>query len=73
MVDYRAAQDRGVTAVGTMNAGGPAALVELAGLAASGELRVPVAATYPLTQVQAAYRCLAENRPFGRVVLLPQE
>ena len=73
VVNYGAAQDRGVTAVGTMDAGGPAALVDLAGLAASGELRVPVVATYPLTQVQAAYRRLTENRPFGRVVLHPQE
>jgi NADPH:quinone reductase len=73
VVDYQAAHDRGVTALGTMNAGGPTALVELAGLAASGELRVPVAAAYPLAQVQAAYRRLAEDRPFGRVVLHPQE
>lgn len=60
-------------AVGTMNAGGPAALAELVGLAVSGELRVPVIGVYPLADVQAAYRRLAEDRPFGRVVLHPQE
>jgi NADPH2:quinone reductase len=73
VVDYRAAQERGVTALGTMDAGGLPALTGLADLAGRGELRVPIAAGYPLAGVQDAYRSLAEEGPFGRVVLHPQE
>jgi NADPH2:quinone reductase len=73
VVDYRAAQEKGVTALGTMDAGGLPALTELADLASGGELRVPIAAGYPLARVRDAYRDLAEKRPFGRVVLHPQE
>ncbi|MFJ9627342.1 alcohol dehydrogenase catalytic domain-containing protein [Streptomyces sp. NPDC101175] len=73
-VDYKSAKEQGVTARGTMDAGGLPAYRMLAELAASGDLAVPVAATYPLAQVKAAYTALlAERRPFGRVVLHPQE
>jgi NADPH:quinone reductase-like Zn-dependent oxidoreductase len=46
-------------------------LGELAKLVASGELDVPVAATYPLTEVRAAYRDLMRRRTRGKIVLLP--
>ncbi|GAA4612910.1 hypothetical protein GCM10023195_55630 [Actinoallomurus liliacearum] len=72
MVDYQAAEEKGVKALGTRNAGGAPALRRLADLAASGELVVPIAATYPLAEVKAAYHALAETRPFGRIVLHPQ-
>jgi NADPH:quinone reductase-like Zn-dependent oxidoreductase len=72
-VDYRAAKEKGVTARGTMDAGGLPAYRMLAELAASGDLAVPIAATYPLAEVKAAYTTLAGLRPFGRVVLHPQE
>jgi NADPH2:quinone reductase len=72
VVDYRRAQEKGVRSLGTMDAGGTRSLAELADLAASGELQVPIAAVYPLGEVQAAYRRLADDRPFGRVVLHPQ-
>ncbi|WP_249026856.1 zinc-binding dehydrogenase [Amycolatopsis lexingtonensis] len=45
----------------------------LADLAVEGALDIPIAATYPLAEVKAAYTTLAERRPFGRVVLHPQE
>jgi NADPH2:quinone reductase len=73
VVDYQAAKEKGVQALGTMNAGGTATLRELADLAAAGELDIPIAATYPLSEIQAAYRTLAKDRPFGRVVLHPQK
>lgn len=71
VVDYRAARETGVKALGTMDAGGTASLRALATLAAGGELEVPIASTYPLGQVQEAYRELADRRPAGRVVLHP--
>ncbi len=73
VVDYQAARERGVKALGTMDAGGTSALRELATLAAAGELDVPIASVHPLQHVQAAYRELAEGRPAGRVVLHPQQ
>lgn len=63
VVNFQAAQEHGVIAHGTRDAGGAPAL------ASAGDLVVPIAATYPLGQVKAAYRQLAERRPFGRVVL----
>jgi len=38
---------------------------------ASGDLVVPVAATYHLEEVRAAYTALAERRTRGKIVLLP--
>jgi len=48
-----------------------AALAELADLAASGDLTVPIARTYPLEQVRDAYRELEERHTRGKIVLLP--
>jgi flavin-dependent dehydrogenase len=45
----------------------------LADLAASGDLHIPIAATYPLTAVQDAYRALARRKAHGRIVLHPQD
>jgi NADPH:quinone reductase-like Zn-dependent oxidoreductase len=46
-------------------------VAELAGLIAVGELEVPIAATFPLDQVQEAYRQLATGHILGKIVLLP--
>jgi NADPH:quinone reductase-like Zn-dependent oxidoreductase len=73
VVDYRGAQEKGVKAFGTTDAGGTSALSELADLAASGDLHIPIAATYPLTAVQDAYRALANRKAHGRIVLHPQD
>jgi NADPH:quinone reductase-like Zn-dependent oxidoreductase len=73
VVDYRGAQEKGVKALGTTDAGGLPALSELADLAASGDLHIPIAATYPLTAVQDAYRALANRKAHGRIVLHPQD
>jgi NADPH:quinone reductase-like Zn-dependent oxidoreductase len=60
----------GVKAEG--NAAGASAeiLAGLAGLIASGELEIPIAATFPLDQVQDAYRRLAQGHLLGKIVLL---
>jgi NADPH:quinone reductase-like Zn-dependent oxidoreductase len=46
-------------------------LGELAKLVAAGELEVPLSATYPLTDVRAAYRDLLQRHSRGKIVLLP--
>jgi NADPH:quinone reductase-like Zn-dependent oxidoreductase len=65
-----AVQKYGVKAAG--NAAGASAdvLAELAALIAAGELELPVAATFPLSQVQDAYRRLAQGHLLGKIVLL---
>jgi NADPH:quinone reductase-like Zn-dependent oxidoreductase len=56
---------------GEGNAAGASAetLAELAGLIAGGELEVPIAGTFPLSQVQDAYRRLASGHLRGKIVL----
>jgi NADPH:quinone reductase-like Zn-dependent oxidoreductase len=73
VIDFQAAQAKGVKAMGTIQAGGPSALRELANLAASGVLDIPIAAAYPLDRVQEAYRRLAARHTRGKIVLHPQE
>lgn len=73
VVDYRGAKEKGVKSLGTTDAGGPPALAELAALAATGDLHIPIAATYPLTAVRDAYRALADRKTHGRIVLHPQD
>jgi NADPH:quinone reductase-like Zn-dependent oxidoreductase len=46
-------------------------LAELAGLIASGDLEVPIAATFPLDQVRAAFSLLAQGHIRGKIVLMP--
>ncbi len=73
VVDYRGAKEKGVKSLGTTDAGGPPALAGLAALAATGDLHIPIAATYPLTAVRDAYRALADRKVHGRIVLHPQD
>jgi NADPH2:quinone reductase len=73
VVDYRGAKEKGVKSLGTTDAGGLPALAELAALAATGDLNIPIAATYPLTAVRDAYQALADRKTHGRIVLHPQD
>lgn len=72
VVDFQVAKAKNIKTLGTREAGGLPALQELADLAASGELDIPIAATYPLERVQEAYRHLAERYGRGKIVLYPQ-
>ncbi|MCU1558401.1 MAG: NADP-dependent oxidoreductase [Microbacteriaceae bacterium] len=58
--------------VQTVGGGGKTAteLTELAEQVASGELVMPIAASYPLTEVREAYRRLESRHLLGKVVLL---
>ncbi|HXC81115.1 MAG TPA: NADP-dependent oxidoreductase [Trebonia sp.] len=61
----------GVKAEGNAVGASAQTLAELAGLIASGDLEVPIAATYPLDQVQDAYRRLETGHVHGKIVLIP--
>ena len=71
VVNFAAVQEHGVKAEGNAAGASAAVLAGLAGLIAAGELEVPVAATFPLAEVQAAYTELAAGHTHGKIVLLP--
>jgi NADPH:quinone reductase-like Zn-dependent oxidoreductase len=71
IIDFDAAREYGVKADGTASAKAAAVLAELAVLVASGELEVPIAATFPLDDVRAAFELLERGHTRGKIVLLP--
>ena len=71
VIDFAAAQKYGVQAQGNSSVNLADALAELTELAANGELDIPIARTYPLAEVQDAYRELAQRHTHGKIVLVP--
>jgi NADPH:quinone reductase-like Zn-dependent oxidoreductase len=71
IIDRAAAQKYGTKVEGSAAAATPEVLSELAGLIAAGRLEIPIAKTYPLTEVRAAYRDLEERHTLGKIVLRP--
>jgi NADPH:quinone reductase-like Zn-dependent oxidoreductase len=70
-IDFTAVREYGVKAEGSNAARNASVLAELATLIASGDLEVPIAATFPLDQVQAAFSLLGQGHIRGKIVLLP--
>jgi len=71
IANYPAVQEFGVKADGNAVGSSAAVLAQLAGLIADGKLEVPIAATYPLSQVREAYTELATGHTHGKIVLIP--
>jgi NADPH:quinone reductase-like Zn-dependent oxidoreductase len=71
IIDFAAAQDYGVKSEGSQNAKTAPVLAELAGLVAEGKLDVPIAATFSLADVRAAFAELELGHTRGKIVLLP--
>ncbi len=71
IADFEAARRNGTRVLFGHETTTARTLEDLAGMIASGEVVVPVAATYPLDQVQAAYTALAGRSTRGKIVLLP--
>jgi NADPH:quinone reductase-like Zn-dependent oxidoreductase len=71
IIDFAAAAERGVKAEGNTEGADIADLADLANRIASGELELPIAATYPLAEVRDAYTELAHRHTHGKIVLLP--
>ena len=71
IIDFAAAREYGAKAEGSSAALNASVLAELAALIASGNLEVPIAATFPLDQVRAAFSLLAQGHIRGKIVLLP--
>lgn len=71
IVRFDAAARYGIKAEGNAAGASAPTLAELAGLVAAGELEVPIARTYPLTEVREAYAELAKGHIRGKIVLIP--
>jgi NADPH:quinone reductase-like Zn-dependent oxidoreductase len=71
IADWDAAQAHGTRTDGNMAGARPEVLDELAGLVAAGRLEVPIAATYPLTEVREAFTELERRHTLGKIVLVP--
>lgn len=71
IADFEAVGRFGVRSEGNGAAASATVLAELAQLIARGELDLPIANTYPLEQVQAAYLELEAGHTRGKIVLLP--
>jgi NADPH:quinone reductase-like Zn-dependent oxidoreductase len=71
IADFAAIEKFGVRGDGSAAGASADVLAELADLIQTGELDVPIAATYPLAEVRAAYTELARGHTRGKIVLRP--
>jgi NADPH:quinone reductase-like Zn-dependent oxidoreductase len=71
IIDFAAARDYGAKAEGSNAALNASVLAELAALIASSDLEVPIAATFPLNDVRAAFSLLEQGHARGKIVLMP--
>ncbi len=71
IADFTAPAKYGVKLEGSSAAATAEVLAELAGLIDKGQLEIPVAAVYPLSEVQAAFRQLEQGHTRGKIVLTP--
>jgi len=70
IVNYEAVQEFGVKAEASAAGASAAVLAELASLIAAGRLELPITEAFPLTEVRAAYRRLAQGHVLGKIVLV---
>jgi NADPH:quinone reductase-like Zn-dependent oxidoreductase len=71
IIDRAAAEKYGTKSDGNAAAANAEVLAELAGMIAEGRLEIPIAKTYPLTEVREAYRDLEQRHTLGKIVLEP--
>ncbi|KOV67468.1 NADP-dependent oxidoreductase [Streptomyces sp. MMG1121] len=71
IIDFAGAARTGVKSEGMSGSANADVLAELVKLVAAGDLDVPIAHTYPLTEVRAAYRDLMRRHTRGKIVLVP--
>jgi NADPH2:quinone reductase len=71
IISFDAAKEYGTQAAGSGDATTTAVLSEMAELVASGQIEIPIAATYPLHEVKEAYDELEKRHTRGKIVLIP--
>jgi NADPH:quinone reductase-like Zn-dependent oxidoreductase len=71
VADFAAVAKYGVKGDGNAAGASAATLAELASLVAAKEIEIPLANTFPLREVRAAYTELAKGHLRGKIVLMP--
>jgi NADPH:quinone reductase len=71
IIAFEAAEEYGAKSEGSSTTSSSDVLAEMVDLVASGRITVPIAATYPLDQVRAAYTELEKRHTQGKIVLVP--
>lgn len=71
IIDFEAAKKYGTKTAGNAAGANAGVMQALATMMAAGKLTIPIAATYPLTAVQAAYTELEQRHTRGKIVLIP--
>jgi NADPH:quinone reductase-like Zn-dependent oxidoreductase len=71
IISFDKASELGAKAEGSQDASNREVLTEMAELAATGTIEIPVAATFPLDQVADAFTLLERRHTRGKIVLLP--
>ena len=71
IISREKAEQLGTKAEGSADGSTTEVLSEMAELAASGEIEIPIAGTYPLDQVRDAFAQLEERHTHGKIVLIP--
>jgi len=71
IIDYEAVGRLGVKGEGTHSIASAELLAAAAALVADGTIELPIARTYPLSEVRAAFEELAERRTRGKIALIP--
>ena len=71
IINFAAVAKYGIKAEGNAQAASAAVLADLAQLIDQGELEVPIARVYPLSDVREAYQELEQRHTRGKIVLVP--
>jgi NADPH:quinone reductase len=71
IISWEKAREVGAKAEGSGTASTPEVLTEMAGLVATGAIEIPIAATFPLEEVSAAFDLLEQRHTHGKIVLIP--
>jgi NADPH2:quinone reductase len=71
IISRQKAQEVGAKTEGSGDASTTAVLSEMADLVASGQIEIPIAATYPLEKVRDAFAELEQRHTRGKIVLIP--
>lgn len=71
IISREKALEVGAKVEGSGDASTTAVLSEMAELVASGQIEIPIAATYPLEKVRDAFAELEERHTHGKIVLIP--
>ncbi|HEX4432864.1 MAG TPA: NADP-dependent oxidoreductase [Frankiaceae bacterium] len=71
IISWEKAAEVGAKTEGSSDATTTAVLAEMAALVASGQIEIPIAASYPLQEVREAFARLEDRHTHGKIVLIP--